>query len=853
LRIRNHWNLPVSRVSMDQNGSMLMRFTRAVPSLFLLHLIAAPAFGQVQVEARLDKDRYLRGEPITVVVDVVNTGDEAVGYSFCDGRVSLAVSGAERRREASVSGCSSSFASVSTGSASGCAIDHPPLLPPGQRTSFKYQLEDYDLPPGQYSLTASGKAGVRWKYYPSYRPGVPPPRPPKHKESEPVPGAHFERTFPLTIVQGTDDELKQAFAPIIADADGPDPQRRHQARAAIAESAPPFLTSLIARYASEDQGATRAIEALGRIATEESLSALRNLLARTGDRERSSIVRALAHSGNSDNAAPLADVLQDVAARDHDRRHAALGLGYIGGDQAVRYLERAIPTATQQIRSSIATALGNSRSRMAVPVLIDMMGSTPSIGEVCAGLRMLTHRSLCGGTGDNLAEKRRWTRWWTENGQSAPIFGPDDCVDRLPPPPEPPTIVAPSPVAGAGADGTVAPVVRSVQPGVAYPDSVVEVSGYALGVGDTKATRILFKQGDVEHVGQRSSSSHAATGGPREPWWIHVVVPKEVSPGPWQIVVEVKGQRSAPVNFSVTAWEPAVLVRISPERAHPGQGATLYTKTPTNIGDEIELVDGRGAMRRIRAGVSAYTLHFTLPQDMAEGQATARVGKQRDGVFTFSAPLSFIVTSDPLPLKPLAAGGMTSVAPGQWTDLIKDHEIEFEVRRSDRIDVEFAQGGRAVTRQTTGPDNVHVQVPPDMKPGVVAVRTRTWIDQTMSEWSEPAEFRVLERPVPPSIVLMEAGPYRIPTWYSGQGAKEGARAKAGEALVLRGHFPVARAADLRVQLRGQKQVLDLVATDVDGGARFELPADMQPGEWRLMLGTADGTAPVREITTVRVM
>ena len=172
-------------------------------------LVAASARGQVQVDLRLEKARYLAGEPIVVVIDVQNVGGEAVGYSSCDGDVRLAVAGAERRVRPNIFGCFSGM-----GSGGGCGIDHPPLLPPGQRTTFEYLLTEYDLMPGQSNLTAAGRAGVRWKSYPVSASSLPPPPPPQPEERNPVPGAQFARTLPLTIVASTQDALQAALAPL---------------------------------------------------------------------------------------------------------------------------------------------------------------------------------------------------------------------------------------------------------------------------------------------------------------------------------------------------------------------------------------------------------------------------------------------------------------------------------------------------------------------------------------------------------------------------------------------------------------------------------------------------------------
>ena len=139
-----------------------------------------------------------------------------------------------------------------------------------------------------------------------------------------------------------------------------------------------------------------------------------------------------------------------------------------------------------------------------------------------------------------------------------------------------------------------------------------------------------------------------------------------------------------------------------------------------------------------------------------------------------------------------------------------------------------------------------------MKPGLVSVRNRTWIEQTASEWSAPVEYRVLARRVSPSIDSIEAGPVRSLVWWSGDAALTFFAAKPGDELVIRGHFPVAGAAELRIQMRRAGQTLDLSPANVDGGVRADVPPDAAAGEWRLLIGSTDGTLPLRPITTVRV-
>jgi hypothetical protein len=269
-----------------------------------------------------------------------------------------------------------------------------------------------------------------------------------------------------------------------------------------------------------------------------------------------------------------------------------------------------------------------------------------------------------------------------------------------------------------------------------------------------------------------------------------------------------------------------VLERISPARPHPAQIVFVQTRPPAYVGDYVELTDAVAHVWRIPTGVSGSLVLFKLPDEVADGEAAVRVGRTRNGVDHFSAPLKFVATSGPSPLPPFAASMTYPVAPGQWTDLVVDADVEFEISRADRIDVEFSQGHRTIVTRPTGPDRVHVQVPRALSPGLIHVRTRTWIERKPSEWSVATDFDALEHLVAPSVTSIEAGPLRNLVWWAGDRSPAFASAKHGEALVLRGHFPVARAADLRIQLHGATPVVALSATDVEGGVRIELPKNV---------------------------
>jgi hypothetical protein len=123
----------------------------------------------------------------------------------------------------------------------------------------------------------------------------------------------------------------------------------------------------------------------------------------------------------------LARVLRDRSADEQGRHQAASELGCIGGDRVVRYLEAAVRDAGPDMRASIATALGNTRSRLAVPVLIGMFADDSARDEVCDALVTLTHRTWCDGGDDDAALRRAWRRWWSQMKSSVEIHGPDTC------------------------------------------------------------------------------------------------------------------------------------------------------------------------------------------------------------------------------------------------------------------------------------------------------------------------------------------------------------------------------------------------------------------------------------------
>ncbi len=223
-------------------------------------------------------------------------------------------------------------------------------------------------------------------------------------------------------------------------------------------------------------------------------------------------MQALARIGHRDDADFMAAVLQDAAVDEMPRRFAAFGLGHVGGDGAVRHLEAALASAPAGLLDAIVIALGNTRSRAAVPVVIGAFGNNPARNAVCGAMRTLTHQNWCDGSdADPAATRRRRLRRFNDAGSNLPIFGPNYCwtdpsdavrSSAAPPRPRP----VPS-----GPPRIVAP-----RPGFAAPNAVLRVSGYDFETKDRRSLRAVFLRGTTERAAEVGGlGSIQSAGNPR--------------------------------------------------------------------------------------------------------------------------------------------------------------------------------------------------------------------------------------------------------------------------------------------------------------------------------------------------
>ena len=211
----------------------------------------------------------------------------------------------------------------------------------------------------------------------------------------------------------------------------------------------------------------------------------------------------------------------------------------------------------------MSTALGNTRSRAAVP-------SSSDVGNIAARNACLwraadaTHRSWCGrqpGTdparcgGNGCAAGRRTTR-------SGPFSGPT-CTSQPIPAASPTLVACPSDAASAAA-GHAASLVAEPGPRRAQFDH----AGARLR-SRSRRPRDGSRQADPGHRRAcRRVQQHRLVrewGGPgRRSYHMDVRMPADLAPGRWLLVVDVKGVASDPTPVEIVSARPFVLSQDCP-------------------------------------------------------------------------------------------------------------------------------------------------------------------------------------------------------------------------------------------------------------------------------------------------
>lgn len=400
----------------------MLRMGCSVTILVLFIQFAPSAFAQNQaLVGRFfpEKQKYLVGEPIFIDFEIANTGEQPV---WIDGRMGqpciapdpITVVGAKYHGFGSDSslGCFGGLA----GSCTGNDIE----LKGSEKHTVRIFLSalfrlDHA---GVYQVQARRRVPVNLSGEKSVRPLT---------QSQDI--RDFSSDFQITLVKGSEEELRQAFQPYVRDVDSSDPLVQYQAIGVITEMAPPFLEDVILKLAELPNRAAAAASALGRLNTARAKQRLAEMAE--DSQQRQSAIVALAKTRDRAYLPVLIRISNGTTGG--DRALAIQSAGLIGGRDAIPFLVSVLHESDVNARVAALRGLGITASRSAVPVLIGTLQDPGEqiFREATQSLAELTHHSI---TNEPWAEKPseeafgRWQGWWSRNKLTAPTYGTDNCV-----------------------------------------------------------------------------------------------------------------------------------------------------------------------------------------------------------------------------------------------------------------------------------------------------------------------------------------------------------------------------------------------------------------------------------------
>jgi hypothetical protein len=248
-----------------------------------------------------------------------------------------------------------------------------------------------------------------------------------------VPKKEFSSDFQISVVQGTEEELKAAFQPYVDDASTPEQGDHWRSLEAIGEMAPRFLEDLILKLAETPNRVSPVT--LLRLNTPRSKQKLVEWAEQSSNGAlQQGAIQALATTRDP-TYLPLLTRIAGTST-DGNRDFAIWGAGLFG-EEAIPFLKSTLGNAHADVRVAAARGLGLTRSRSAVSILIGALQDPNDEVHraVTVSLAELTHLSI---TKEPWHESpspdqyRRWHNWWLENEHTAQIYGTDSCVQPQP-------------------------------------------------------------------------------------------------------------------------------------------------------------------------------------------------------------------------------------------------------------------------------------------------------------------------------------------------------------------------------------------------------------------------------------
>jgi hypothetical protein len=386
--------------------------------LLLLNSLTAATMSAQVVETRFttEKSAYLIGEPVYVVLSVINKGNDPIWVDF--GPVDMFC----QKFSIEVPGADSASEQWGCGIGGSCGSGLVEIAP--KKTTAVRQLLNREFRlqrTGAYIVRAQTNVTIRNQNLWS---------------SPPLDQFKVSDNLTVNVQRGDDGELQAAFEPVVNELSSTDLVRRGEAAAAIIETAPPFLEDVLIDLAKTNYGFA-AMTALRKVDTEKTRNALAHIATESGSQMIR--VEAIRNLGRAGDGTHLPTLLQLMKSTDIQIQGAAAeAMASLGGSKVVPAITALLSSVDVQRRQAGANGLEYTHAREAVPILIGLL-LDPDAGirqTAVSGLELLTHRVAFDGnqwadvTTPPSARNvhQRWVRWWKSQGKSIEIHGMNDCV-----------------------------------------------------------------------------------------------------------------------------------------------------------------------------------------------------------------------------------------------------------------------------------------------------------------------------------------------------------------------------------------------------------------------------------------
>ena len=248
-----------------------------------------------------------------------------------------------------------------------------------------------------------------------------------------------EANLSFKVVSGDVNELRAAFAPILADLECGDFRRQWYAQLVLLNLAPHFAENRILALADRLDVGAAAMPALRKLGTGASIRKLEGIAfeAPDGDLAREQIRYAALDQIRYLNDRSLLPELYAVMTQHRwqsIRGAAASAAARIARGEAVPEISRMMSVDSEGVFAG-ADALGQAQSREAVEALISAIpaaGDGNELHAIIEALGTLTHRRSSSDLAQRMNIQREWNGWWALHHADAKIYGPDTCGAMTP-------------------------------------------------------------------------------------------------------------------------------------------------------------------------------------------------------------------------------------------------------------------------------------------------------------------------------------------------------------------------------------------------------------------------------------